>query len=144
MTALRQILARWRRLRQADNRGDDKRQACAQLAELLDLAWARLLSNSEDWRNRTASGDTITLLDRCASDVTAWCATNSLLFQDQEPAMLEHIRRYSSLLQAVVRLLRELPRAEHTAGLVARLNVCTMKLELELRAIKRYLGEFGS
>ena len=145
MAALHQILARWQSLRQADNRLDDKRQAaCAQLVELLDLAWATLPTQREDPGNSTSPSDTITLLDQYVSDVTAWHATNSWLFQDQGRAMLEHIRRYSSLLHAIVSLLSELADAEHIFGLVSRLNVCAMKLELEMRAINRYIGDFAS
>jgi hypothetical protein len=145
MAALHQILARWQSLRQADNRLDDKRQAaCAQLAELLNLVCATLPSQREDRGHSTAPGDTITLLDRYTRDVTAWYAANSWLFQEQAPAMLEHIRQYSSLLHTVVTLLTALADAEHVLGLISRLNVCAMKLELEMRAINRYIGGFAS
>jgi hypothetical protein len=145
MAALHQILARWQRLGHADNRFADERQAaCARLADLLDRAWATLPSQCENRKHRTAPGDTITLLDQYARDMTAWHATNGWLFQHQAPAMLEHVRHVGALSHAIATLLRDLADAEHILSLISRLNVCVMKLELEVRAVKRHIQYFVS
>ncbi len=125
--------------RQADTRLEDYRQACVQLSQLLELSWDRLLTASRDWRAYAVSDESITLLDLYARDLTAWRANLGWLFKRNAGAMLEHVHSYGSLLLAVADHLRALPTAEHKSDLVSRLNVCEMKLELEMRAISRYL-----
>ncbi len=145
MAALREIFVRWQSLRQTDNHlGENRQAACAQLVALLDRAWATLPSHCDERSNGIAPSDTIALLDQYARDLIAWRATNGWLFQDQVPAMPDHIRRCSSLLHAIARLLRELADSEHIAGLILRLNVCAMKLELEMQIINRYIGDGAS
>jgi hypothetical protein len=71
----------------------------------------------------------------------AWCATNSLPVEEDTAGLLVHIRSYGSFLRTIVNRLRELPIAEHKADAVSRLNLCQMKLELELQAITRCMAE---
>jgi hypothetical protein len=127
--------------RRADKRRENNRQACAPLTVLIQLSAERLLMTGEEWRRGPVSGENIALLEQYGRDLTGWCASNSLPIEGNIAALLEHVRSYSACLHTVVQHLRELPVAEHKAALVARLNVCQMKLELELQAVNRYVAE---
>ena len=117
--------------RQAEQRRQANRQACALLAELVRGSAERLAMTGEEWRRGPVSGENIALLERYGQDVTAWCASNSLPIENKAAALREHVRIYGALLHTVVNHLRELLTTEHQVDLISRLNVCQLQLELE-------------
>ena len=127
--------------RQAEQRRQANRQACALLAELVQGSAERLSMTGEEWRRGPVAGENIRLLEQYGRDVMAWCASNRLPIEEQAAALREHGRLYGALLHTVVNHLRELPTTEHKAELVSRLNVCQLKLERERDAINRYVAE---
>jgi hypothetical protein len=116
-----------------------KRQAATELERLIDASWELLAGSSSEWKQGRINYETITALEQYAAALDTWYKEHTLLFHKQ-PDLLEHVNRYMMFLHHTASHLVELHNADKKYRLIARLNVCEMRLELARAEIHSYIA----
>jgi hypothetical protein len=79
-------------------------------------------------------------LNHYAISLHSWHTNNTLLFRDNM-ALIAHVYNYSLFLHQFVNHLRQLEHSESRHQVASQLNVCEMRLELEMQSIRSHIAK---